>query len=102
MTKNIEITADNIKLLELMHDSLQGAAHHLIQQNYMLILQDLAKAKADDEDDSAEIPVSIVFKISASGKKIFINPAIEWKMSKKNGDSMDCITLDPDQTLMKL
>lgn len=102
MTKNIEITADNIKLLELVHEVLQKAASHMIQQNYLQIMQDLGKAREDDEDDNAEIPVTLSFKISGSGDKVFINPAIEWKRMKKSGDSMDCITLDPNQTLMKL
>jgi hypothetical protein len=97
MGKEIAINGGDLMLLEAVHAALQKAATHLIQQNYLLILRDLGKAKADDEDDSAELPVSLTFKITGRGNKIFIVPAIEWKRTKKSGDSMDGIMLDPDQ-----
>jgi hypothetical protein len=102
MTKNIEITTDNIRILELVHDKLQEAAHHMIQQNYLLIMKDLGKAKEDSEDNAGKVPVTISFELSAVGKKIFIAPSIEWKTMKKSGDSMDRICLDPDQQELPL
>jgi hypothetical protein len=74
----------------------------MIMQNYLLILRDLDKARQDSEDDEAEVPVVISLKITGAGNKVLILPSIEWKLTKKNSDSMDQITLDPNQIEMKL
>ena len=78
-------------------EKLQAAAKELIEQNYTLILRDLGKAKAEDDEDKGELPVTVTFKLTSMGRKIFIDAAIEWKRTKKTGDSLDPIILDPDQ-----
>jgi hypothetical protein len=93
----VTINGGDLEFLEQIRQKLLGAAKELIEQNYTLILRDLGKAKAEDENDKGELPVTVTFKLSAMGRKIFIDASIEWKRTKKTGDSLDPIILDPDQ-----
>jgi hypothetical protein len=97
MAKTIQIDGDAMMMAANVRNALVKAATHMIEQNYLLALRDLGKAKADNEDDKGELPIVITFKVSGLGKKIYIDPAIEWKRTVKAGDSMDLITIDPDQ-----
>jgi hypothetical protein len=42
-----------------------SAATELIEQNYTLILRDLGKSKADNENDLGDLPVTVSLKMSA-------------------------------------
>lgn len=97
MAKTIQIDGDAMMMAVQVREAMVKAATHMIEQNYLLALRDLGKAKAENEDDKGELPVVITFKLAGLGKKIYINPSIEWKRTVKAGDSMDLITIDPDQ-----
>jgi hypothetical protein len=98
MGKNsITIDGDNLILTEAVMEKLRGAAVEMIDQNTPLIMLDLRKTAADSDDQKGELPVTLTFKLTSYGKKILIDAAIEWKRVKKSGDSLDLITIDPDQ-----
>jgi len=100
MAKNtIVIDGDNLIMTNAVMKKLVNAAQGLIEHNTPLIMLDLRKTTADNEGDGkmGELPVTITFKMSQSGKKILIDSSIEWKRVKKSGDSLDLITIDPDQ-----
>lgn len=97
MAKTIQIDGDAMMMAVQVREAMVKAATHMIEQNYLLALRDLGKAKADNEDDKGELPIVITFKVSSLGNKIYIDPSIEWKRTVKAGDSMDLITIDPDQ-----
>lgn len=94
---DIKLNTEDVELAVNVRETLVKAATHMIEQNYLLILRDLGKAKADNEDDKGELPIVIAFKVSTLGKTIYIDPSIEWKRTVKAGDSMDLITIDPEQ-----
>ena len=78
-------------------DAMIKAATHMIEQNYMLAMRDLARARAESSAGIGEMPITITFKMESGGKKIYIDPSIEWKRTVTAGDSMDLITIDPEQ-----
>ena len=98
-TNKITIDGDSLIMTNAVMEKLVNAATGLIQQNVPLIMLDLRKTTADNEGEGkpGELPVIITFKMSQSGKKILIDAAVEWKRMKKSGDSLDLITIDPDQ-----
>lgn len=102
MAKTIQIDGDAMMMAVQVREAMVKAATHMIEQNYLLALRDLGKAKADNEDDKGELPIVITFKVSGLGNKIYIDPSIEWKRTVKAGDSMDLITIDPDQPKLDL
>lgn len=102
MGKTITIDGGDLMFMDRIRERLVAASKELIEQNYSLILRDLGKAKAEDENDKGELPVTVALKMAAEGRKIFIDASIEWKRTKKTGDSLDPIILDPDQAELKL
>lgn len=102
MSKTITIDGNDVMFMDEIRKRMVGAATELIEQNYTLILRDLGKAMADDEDGHGDLPVTVALKMASQGRKIFIDPSIEWKRTKKTGDSLQSIILDPDQAELKI
>jgi hypothetical protein len=96
-TQTTTINGGDLEFINQIGEKLQSSAKELIEQNYTLILRDLGKAKAEDDDDTGKLPVVLTLNLTSMGRKIFIDAAIEWKRTKKTGDSLDPIILDPDQ-----
>lgn len=99
MAKTFDVDGEALVMAVRIKDVLIRAASHMIEQNYMLICRDLARAKAESVDGEGELPIAITFKTKAlaSGQKIVIDPVIEWKRTIKNGDEMDTLYIDPSQ-----
>jgi len=102
MEKRIIIDGDKLILREAVRDKLVNAAQGLIDQNVDLIMRDLAKTAADSEMGFGELPVTVSFKMTSENRKVTIDASIEWKRTKKCGDSLDLIVIDPDQKELPL
>ena len=96
------IGEDEYELIQTVRAKLIIAATNMIEHNTPLIMRDLRKTAADEDDQRGEIPVSITFKMECLERKVWINPSIEWKRVKKSGDSLDLISIDPDQPELKM
>ena len=102
MSKIITIDSGDLAFRDKIRERMVSASTELIEQNYTLILRDLGKAMAEDENGHGELPVTVALKMASQERKIFIDASIEWKRTKKTGDSLDPIILDPDQAELKL
>lgn len=91
------VDGDALMMAVRIKDALKRAAAHLIEQNYLIICRDLARAKVEAGDGEGELPITITFKTKAWGEKAAIDPSIEWKRTIKNGDQMDLVMIDPSQ-----
>jgi hypothetical protein len=92
----------DFRVMATVQEKLVNAAKGLIEQNTVLILRDLGKTAADSDSGTGELPVSVTFKMESEGRRITIDAAIEWKRTKKCGDSLDLIVVDPDQKELEL
>ena len=54
MAKTFDVDGDALVLAVRIKDVLIRAATHMIEQNYMLICRDLARAKAESVDGAGE------------------------------------------------
>lgn len=102
MEKTIVIDGDAVLLVAEVSEKLSAAATHLVEQNASLIMRDLAKTAVDSDEGRGELPVSVTFKIGSEGRRILIDAGIEWKRTKKCGDSLEPIVIDPDQKELSL
>jgi DNA segregation ATPase FtsK/SpoIIIE-like protein len=102
MSKTITIDGGDLAFMDKIRERMVSAATELIEQNYTLILRDLGRAMTEDENGHGELPVTVALKMASQGRKIFIDASIEWKRTKKTGDSLDPIIMDPDQKELNL
>jgi hypothetical protein len=93
---------DDTDRATLVAEKVSEKAAFLIGQNAPIILHDLRRAGADNEEGLGEIPVTVNLTFCSAGRKLTVYADIAWKRTVKRTDTTDPIIINPDQCELPL